>query len=74
MLNSSALYICLLDVLVLCVCAQVILVNRLMDQQLCLAEEQAVTNVADAAGFGEVQKVQASALVDPAGCGAARYT
>lgn len=45
----------LLLLLLLC---QAILVNRLTDQQLCVAEEQAVTNVADAASFGEVQKVQ----------------
>jgi hypothetical protein len=35
-----------------------VLVNRLMDQALCVAEEQALANVADAAAFGEVQKVQ----------------
>lgn len=34
------------------------MVNRLMDQQLCVAEEQAVAQVADAAAFGEVQKLQ----------------
>jgi hypothetical protein len=45
-------------VVVLLLLHQVILVNRLTDQQLCVAEEQAVTNVADAASFGEVQKVQ----------------
>jgi len=33
-------------------------VNRLMDQALCVAEEQAVAQVAEAAGFGEVQKLQ----------------
>jgi hypothetical protein len=41
---------------------QAILVNRLMDQQLCLAEEQAVARVADAAAFGDVQKLQVGVM------------
>lgn len=51
---------CQLPLLLLrgCPPAQVVLVNRLMDQQLCVAEEQALASVADAAAFGEVQKVQ----------------
>jgi hypothetical protein len=39
-------------------CCQVVLVNRLTDQALCVAEGEAVAQVAEAAAYGEVQKLQ----------------
>jgi hypothetical protein len=45
-----------------CCCSQVIVVNRVTDPQLQQAEGEAVAAVAQAAQYGDVQKVQVGCM------------